>query len=261
MVNVMPQTPATWQHEVTLPVGYLDPETGQLHKQATLRKMTGKEEALLADPKIRSNGGKLITALLANCVTSIDGVDTVNADIIRQLYSADRNYLLLELRRLTFGDEMEANYRCSCSATTTVWEDLSELETRQIDNGSVPEVSITIQDGYHPPNGDWEYELTFDLPTGVDEEASGNRRDHNPTRQRDALLARCLRQVGDLDAKRIRAMGPKILADLSMGDRRLIQRAIDAAAPGPDLTRHVVCEQCGKEYRTTLDMSHFFPLE
>jgi hypothetical protein len=257
----MTKTHANWKHEVTLPVGYLDTESGILHKQATLRKMTGKEEALLADPKIRNNGGKLITALLENCVTSLEGVEDVDAGIIRYLFSADRNYLLLELRRLTFGDEMEANYRCSCSATTTVWEDLSTLDVRRVDNGSVPEVKVVIKDGYQTPNGTWEYEFVFELPTGEDEEASGSRRDNNPARQRDALLARCLKQVGDLEPKRIRAIGTKILSDLSMGDRRLIQRAIDEAAPGPDLTRHIVCEQCGKEYRTTLDMSHFFPLE
>lgn len=257
----MTKTPTTWQHEVALPVGYLDPESGILHKQATLRKMTGKEEALLADPKIRSNGGKLITALLENCVTSLEGVEKVDSTVIRHLFSADRNYLLLELRRLTFGDEMEANYRCSCSVTTTLWEDLSALEVRRVENGSVPEIKVAIKDGYQAPNGNWEYEFVFQLPTGEDEEAAGSRRDNNAARQRDALLACCLKQVGDLEPKRIRAIGSKILSDLSMGDRRLIQRAMDEAAPGPDLTRQIVCEQCGKEYRTTLDMSHFFPLE
>ena len=45
-----------------------------------------------------------------------------------------------------------------------------------------------------------------------------------------------------------------------MADRRLIQTAMDDQAPGPDLTREVMCSQCGETYRTTLDMSHFFPL-
>jgi hypothetical protein len=55
-------------------------------------------------------------------------------------------------------------------------------------------------------------------------------------------------------------MGIRILAELSMADRRLIHKALDDAAPGPDLTRQVICDHCGEEYRTTLDMSHFFPL-
>jgi hypothetical protein len=255
-----PQTP--WQHEVSLPVGYLDPDTGTLHRQATLRKMTGREEALMADPKLRNNGGKLITALLANCVTSLEGVDSIDGEVIRHLFSADRNFLLLELRRLTFGDEMEANYRCpSCSGITTLWEDLSDIEVRTIEDGQVPEVTVTLKDGYAAAKGQWEHTFVFGLPTGEDEEASASRRDNNPSRQRDALLARCLKEVGDLEPKKIRAMGARILADLSMGDRRLIQQAIDEAAPGPDLTHLVSCDHCGREFRAALDMSHFFPLE
>jgi hypothetical protein len=224
--------------------------------------MTGNEEALLADPKLRGNGGKLITALLAACVTDLDEVEKITPAVIRRLSSADRNYLLLELRRLTFGDEMEAHYRCPrCQGVTAVLEDLAALEVRRVDDGETSmEISVTLEDGYRDPDGHWQHELVFTLPTGEDEEAAGSRRDGNPARQRDALLARCLKQVGDLETRRIHAMGIRILAELSMADRRLIQRALDEAAPGPDLTRQVVCDHCGEESRTTLDMSHFFPL-
>ncbi len=257
----MTQTHPPWQTYVTLPIGYCDPETGQLHRQVTLRKLTGKEEALLVDARLRNNGGKLITALLVNCVTAIEGVERVNATVISRLCSGDRNFLLLELRRLTFGDDMEAHYRCPrCQAATTLWEDLSQLPVRATDNGSLPEIAVTLQDGYQDSDGTWQYELVFALPNGEDEEVASGRSDPNPTRQRDALLARCLKQVGDLEPRRIRAMGPRILADLSMADRRLIQKAMDDQAPGPDLTREVMCSQCGEIYRTTLDMSHFFPL-
>jgi hypothetical protein len=258
----MMQSQTTWQETVVLPVGYIEEGNGRVHRDATLRKMTGNEEALLADPKLRGNGGKLITALLGACVTALDEVEKINPAVIRRLFSADRNYLLLELRRLTFGDEMEAHYRCPCcQGVTAVLEDLAALEIRRVDdNDTSPEISVTLQDGYRDPDGNWQHELVFVLPTGEDEEAAGSRRDGNPARQRDALLARCLKQVGDLEARRIHAMGIRILAELSMSDRRLIQKALDDAAPGPDLTRQVVCDHCGEEYRTTLDMSHFFPL-
>ena len=257
----MGQHETTWQTTVKLPVGYFNEATSSLAKKATLRKMTGKEEALLGDPKLRSNGGKLITALLANCVTALERVEPVDRSVIGQLTSADRNFLLLELRRLTFGDEMEAHYRCPhCQGSTTVWEDLSLLEVKSLEDGAEPEIQIVLQDGYQDPDGNWQYEFVFGLPTGEDEEAAASRRDNNPARQRDALLARCLKRLGDLEPRRIRVIGPRILADLSMGDRRLIQKAMVEAAPGPDLTREVVCDLCGESYRTTLDMSHFFPL-
>ena len=253
-----------WQETITLPVGYVANGNGELHHEVTLRKMTGNEEALLSDAKLRNNGGKLISALLANCVVEMDGIDRVTPASIKRMYSADRNYLLLELRRLTFGDEMEAHYRCTrCHGVTAVVEDLSELEIRRLDDPDADDLEFTVElkDGYRDPDGNWHQSFIFSLPKGEDEEASASRKDTNPSRQRDALLARCLKQAGEMESRRIQALGVRIMADLSMSDRRLIQRTLDEQAPGPDLIRNVVCDHCGDEFRTTLDMSQFFPLE
>jgi hypothetical protein len=244
-----------------LPVGYPD-EHGTLRRDVHLRKMTGREEAILADAQLRGNGGKLISALLASCITGIDGVDKIALQVARKLYSADRNYLLLELRRLTFGDRMEASYRCPrCHGSTAVDEDLSTLDVRHIDDHAAAlEIHVTLKDGYKDADGNWHHDLVFGLPTGEDEEVAAGRRDTNTARQRDALMARCLRQVGTLDPRKIQAMGVRIVADLSMADRRTIQQALDAAAPGPNMTRTVDCAGCGDEFRASLDMSQFFPL-
>lgn len=259
----MGQSETGWQRALTLPVGYHNPVNGLVARKVTLRKMTGKEEVLMADPSLQSNGGKLITALLTNCIIALEGVHPVDAAVVRQLTSADRNFLLLELRRLTFGDEMEARYRCPyCpqAVSTSVLEDLSTLEVKEMDDGDTGNIQVVIRDGYQDPDGNWHYELVFGLPTGADEEVAASRPENNAARQRDALLARCLTKVGELEEKRIRAMGIRILADLSMGDRQLIQQTIDASAPGPDLIRTVQCIQCGEAFRTALDMSRFFSL-
>jgi hypothetical protein len=251
---------ATWQHTVTLPVGY-QREDGTVLNSATLRKMTGKEEAILTDPKLRNSAGGMITALLASCVVGIEGLNKVTPDVIRQLTSADRNFLLLELRRLTFGDSIETQYRCPhCGNNTPLVEDLSTIEIRPVETSTAFEIPVTLQDGYQSPDNEWYYEMVFRLPNGEDEEAATSRRDPNQSRQRDALLARCLVSVGELEPRRIRAIGVRILAGLSMPDRRLIQKTLDAAAPGPNLVRAIVCDHCGEEFQSTLDMTHFFPL-
>ncbi len=245
---------------VTLPVGLsgADEETREV-REVAIRKMTGREEALLTDPKLRHNAGKLITALLTSCVSDQDG-KPLDAALVRRLASADRNFLLLELRRATFGDEMEAHYRCPrCQGGTIVLEDLGTTEVRDQDAGG-GDIHVLLEDGFTDNDGQCHRELVFALPTGEDEEATGARRDANPSRQRDALLARCLRRVGELEDRRVRALGVRLLAELSMSDRQLIRRTLDSQAPGPDLTRTVICEHCDEEFRTTLDMSHFFPL-
>jgi hypothetical protein len=261
MIGMSETLTAAWQDTVELPVGYVDPETGVETRRLTLRKLTGNEEALLTDSRLRQNGGKLVTALLASCVQDDEGT-RLSPAAARGLSSADRNFLLLELRRLTFGDELEASYRCPrCQCVNAVTEDLASLEIGRLAPGAEEHVvRVELVDGYRDPDGGLQRELAFALPTGEDEEAAASRRDNNPIRQRDALLARCLREVGDLSTPRVAALGTRVLADLSMSDRRSIQLALDDGAPGPDLTRTITCEECGEEFRSALDMSRFLPL-
>ncbi len=266
MLDVTGSTPqpgrAGWRTTVTLPVGIADPATGERLRTVVLSKMTGNEEALLVDPKLRANGGRLITALLASCIAEIQGLGKVTPEVARKLTSADRNYLLLELRRLTFGDELEAHYRCPrCQNVNDVVENLAELEVRSADEeAGEPEIHVALDDGYMDTDGRGHFDVVFRYPTGEDEEAASARRDTNASRQRDVLLARCLLKVGDVEPRRIAALGTRIFASLSMSDRRTIQRALDDDAPGTSLIREIVCDSCGEMFRTTLDMSHFFPL-
>src|SRR5215471_2281173 len=103
----MSTAPSKRELSVTLPVGYTD-EEGKLHRTAVLRKMTGKEEAILADRRHQRNGGKLVTELLHSCLVRLGDMPKNGTSTIEGLYSADRNFLLLKLRSLTFGAELPA---------------------------------------------------------------------------------------------------------------------------------------------------------
>src|SRR5262245_64740465 len=93
-------TPAGREFEFTLPIGYADDE-GTVHRRVVLRKMTGREEAILADRKLTKNGGKLVTELLHSCLISLGTLPSNGRGPVAKLYSADRNYLLLRLRSIT----------------------------------------------------------------------------------------------------------------------------------------------------------------
>src|SRR4029077_18546205 len=93
--------------EVTLPIGYTDQE-GSIHRQIVLRKMTGREEAILADRKYARNGGQLVTERLHSCTVRTEGLEATGGGPVAGMFSADRNYLLLRLRSITFGSELEA---------------------------------------------------------------------------------------------------------------------------------------------------------
>jgi len=244
--------------EVSLPIGYLDDE-GRQHKSVVLRKMTGKEEAILADRRFQKNGAKLVTELLHSCLVRVGDLPKNGASTIEKMYSADRNFLLLKLRILTFGAELEAHYTCpSCGESMQITEDLTDLPIRGLDNGESPdEVPVALEDGYVDKDGSVHTALTLRLPTGIDETAVAPQMRQNASLGKNALLSRCMKSLGDLPAHRVEALGPKIMTELTMSDRRLIDRALNQSAPGVDLIRELTCSHCGGGFKATLDMTHF----
>ena len=244
--------------EVTLPIGSID-ERGRMQRAVTLRKMTGREEALLADPGNQRNGGRLVTALLHSCITRIGDMDTVPRSMVEHMYSVDRNFLLLRLRGFTFGNELPASYTCpSCANRFEMTEDLNELPLRTLAAGEEPEdIVVELEDGYFDRDGNVHTSMTLRLARGDDESAVAPQMRKNPSLGKNALLSRCMKSLGDLPAHRIEALGPRIMSDLTLADRRLIDRAFNEGAPGIDLIRELDCPSCGADFKATLDMTRF----
>jgi hypothetical protein len=253
--------PARREFEVTLPIGYTDRE-GSIHRKVVLRKMTGREEAILADRKYQRNGGKLVTELLHSCIVSLDDLESNGRGPVAAMYSADRNYLLLKLRSITFGPELDSTYTCpACGESLPAVENLDELPVRMVPDGEEQqEVAIELEDGYVDREGQVHTALTMRLPTGSDEEAVAPNMRENASLGKNALLARCVKSLGEVPAHRLEALGPRIMSELTMTDRRLIDRALNEAAPGVDLVRELECPRCAKTFSASLDLSNFLAL-
>jgi hypothetical protein len=248
--------------EFELPIGVMDDE-GNVHRSGLMRKMTGRDEAILTDRANQRNGGKLVTDLLTSCIVELGDLKQVTPKLISKMYSADRNYLLVRLRVITFGPELTANYKCpSCGYAWETVEDLDELPVTRTESAEDADgIVVELEDGYEDKNGMVHTAVTMRLPTGEDESAVAPQMRRNPTHGKNALLARCLKSLGEMPEHRLRAIGPKILADLTMSDRRLIDRALNTAAPGIDLIRPLDCPSCGHEFKQSLDMSNFLALD
>ncbi|WP_432949898.1 hypothetical protein ACQPXM_17675 [Kribbella sp. CA-253562] len=248
--------------EVTLPVGYLD-DQGRMHRRVTLRKMTGRDEALLADPANQRNGGRLVTSLLHSCVTGLGELSPVKRSDIESMYSVDRNFLLIRLRSFTFGPELPAGYTCpACAERFEQLEDLDSLPVRALPGEEPPEdIVVELVDGYLDRDGSVHTALTLRMARGDDETAAAPQMRKNASLGKNALLARCLRSLGDVPRHRLEALGSRILADLTLTDRRLIDRAFTENAPGIDLIRVLDCPACGHELRATLDLTNFLAMD
>jgi predicted RNA-binding Zn-ribbon protein involved in translation (DUF1610 family) len=216
----------------------------------------------MADRKYLRNGGKLVTELLHSCVLRLGELPKNGRGPFTALTSADRNYLLLKLRSVTFGAELQATYSCpGCGRSFDVEEDLDALPVTALAPGEAQdEVLLELEDGYEDRDGSVHTSMRLRLPTGADEEAVAGQMRDNASVGKNALLARCLRGLGDVADHRLEALGTKIMGDLTMTDRRLIDRALAEAAPGVDLERELECPDCGKAFTATLDMSRFLAL-
>jgi ribosomal protein S27AE len=249
------------EYEVTLPVGYVAAES-KIHRNVLLRKMTGHEEAILADRRYQRNGGKLLTELLTSCIVGLGDLGTPPRSAVSSMYSVDRNYLLVRLRSITFGAELQATYSCpGCGESVQLTDDLDSLPVESLMDGETPEdILVELEDGYLDRDGQVHTALRLRLPLGTDEEAVAGQMRENPSLGKNALLARCMQSLGDLPRPRLEALGPKIMGDLTLTDRRRIDRALEEAAPGIDLVRRLECPRCGKAFSASLDMSNFFAL-
>jgi hypothetical protein len=250
---------AAEEREVILPVGVAD-RSGRWRRRATIRKMRGHEEALLYDASLSS--GKLVTALVANCVTRLEDEPDMTPALAARLYSADRNYLLLEIRRFTLGDALHCAYGCpACGAEVGVVEDLSQIEVRRFNGEGAPKpVKVQLNDGYRDRDGVLHSEISLRLPRGEDEEFLSETAERDPLRARDALILRCTENFGALPRAALEAYGVRILRDLTLGDRNLIYRALEAEAPGVEFRRALRCQSCGAGFETFLDAANFFLL-
>jgi hypothetical protein len=247
------------EFEAVLPIGYTDAQ-GQVHRQAVLRKMRGHEEALLYDPTL--NAGRLVTELIRSCLLRLGELDQLDSETVSRLYVADRSYLLLELRRITLGDQMLTSYQCPrCGGDVQVNEDLSRLEVRRLEPGqTLADIELELEDGYVDRNGTLHTELVLTLPRGADEEQVAPLAEKDLLKAGDALTLRCIKRFGTLPAKELEAYGVKMLRDLTMGDRQRLQRALNHSTPGVSFERSLRCDQCGAGFEGVLDVTSFFQL-
>jgi hypothetical protein len=219
---------------VTMPGGYLD-ENGQLHKEAHIREVTGKDEEQLArelrNPNVTVAG--IVDMILRRTITSI-GTLEATPQLLGELLIGDRSALLLAVRILTFGSDWEVpDWPCRlCGQTFGVVIELEkDIEVQSLPNPSIQEFDVKLRHGHV---------ATVGLITGAIQMAMAGDGDRTGPEEQTIAINRCLRRY---DGQPVRfPMG----ADMGMADRRTLIKAMEDAQPGPQLEGVMVqCEKCG----------------
>ena len=227
-------------------VGGLVELTG-LVDTATVRELNGRDEETISKSP---NVAKAMITILNLGIETIGG-KVPDQDAIDSLLAADRDLLLMKIREITFGAELESVMACPfCNEESEITLDLSEdipveyLEdpvrdrnfTVALRNGGVAEVRL--------PTGITQKNLASSVGTKTVAELN------------TLMLYGCVRSIDGrdvLDISQILAMG--------IADRNAIAEELTKRTPGPqwtDVTKE--CPNCGEEVPLPLSADALFRL-
>jgi hypothetical protein len=245
------------QEAVRLPGGWWD-TAGRLQRDAELTVLTGHDEELLAQAG-RQETASLVTQVLSRCIRQLGEYSPVPADVIRQLLIADRDYLLLQLRRATFGDQVRADLFCpwaECGQRVSISFSIGELPVRESTQKG-PAYTMTLSPaalaGCAGAGERASGEVVFRLPNGGDQEALSGLLASNEARALTMLLARCIERLGGTAAP-----GPDAVAALSGLARAEIEAEMERVAPAVEREIEAVCAECGRAFGVPVDLHRFF---
>ena len=154
-----------------LPGGYWD-AAGVLHREFELAVLTGREEELLAQTR-RAETASLVSAVLSRGVRRLGDISPVTEDVARQFLVADRQYLLLKLRQLTFGDMVRADVFCpwaDCGRRVSMEFGIDDVPVEEAVERA-PFYTMTLSPRPALKRRRHGGEINFRLPNGADQEA------------------------------------------------------------------------------------------
>jgi hypothetical protein len=158
-------------------------------------------------------------------------------DVARNMLVGDRDYLILQLRRLTIGDRVLAVADCpGCGSKMDIDFDAAAIP---IERGAPDTPSYQIELPAH--SGLPARAVRFRLPSGGDQEAVLGL---DVETAADKLLERCLLS-GDA-------------APLAVDERARVITAMEKRAPRVELELDLRCPECSHAFVTPFDTTAFF---
>jgi hypothetical protein len=206
-----------------------------------LRPLTGRDEVWLADCPPELPAAAATSGLLARCAVRAGDGRLPVGEAIEQLLPADRDYLLVWLRRLTYGSRFDAVAECpACACRMDVAFDAGEIPVeRRPQQRRQHEVLVRTANGATTA-------LAFHLPTGADQMAAATAPD--PARE---LLLRCVELV---DGEPASTTSVEALDEAAIGQ---LEDAMEGLAPAAELAMDLVCPECGHGFSADYELAPY----
>ena len=117
------------EYTFELPKGYVDPK-GLVHREITIREITGADQEAMLNPQLRTNPAKMLTALLARVITRLGTLEgrQVDTTVTAAMLKSDRDFLILKLKEIDSGPEMDIDVECpDCGKKFKAMLDISDF--------------------------------------------------------------------------------------------------------------------------------------
>jgi len=226
---------------VTLPGGYVK-FSGEVVTSVEVRELNGRDEEALAKT---TSTEKLVNEVLIRGTVSI-GSEKATEEILNNLLSGDRDYLMLKIFQATFGPTLEVSPYCSTCAEAVTAE--INLETgvpvRKLDSPHDRKFSVAISRG----------EAKCELPTGHTQRLLIGAAGKSVSELSTILLSNTVTQVRGVDV-----IAPSQVLELSIRDRRKLGDEILSRVPGPQFQDTTcTCPGCGGTLEVPLSIANLF---
>lgn len=236
--------------------GYTDKD-GVTHKEFTLREMTGKDEEAIHKGDIKNNPSKVISVLLSRCVTRIGSLTPKSVggiknweNIIKDLYVGDQDYMLIQLRKISVGEDIEVSHTCpNCKAKLNTTVSVDELDIKPFKGEHT--IPFELPRGYKDKKGVVHKTGTVRLAKGIDREILNPLAKNNIARAETVMLTRLCKFDDGY------SIDEDIIGNLSIRDREYLQSIIQDNLFGISLEADVECAQCGEYFRGSLNVTNF----
>lgn len=232
-------------------------QDGNLYNDVELKPLTGREEEIITEKEDEKLVATLLTQILQNCIKRIGPFTEINSEIVQNLLIADRDYLLLCLRRLTFGNKVEARVHCpnqKCGELLDISFNIKDLKIskKKLGNG-IFSATLSQRAAYRDENNVLHDEIEFTLPVVGDQEEAAKIYYENESKALTTLFTRCIKRIGS-----ITEINEELVSSLSILARREIELMIKEHSPNVDLDINVSCPECGLQFKSPFDVHNFF---
>lgn len=205
-----------------------------------VRALTGNDEIMLSSPFL-SQTGNAVRILLNNLI--------LNSELeYDELLICDRDAILLFIRSMAFGDEMEMDFVCpDCGHESKGTFRISQIEAKEINV---------------PPNENGEFEfmvpssLMLDNPTQIN--FSPLRVCNSHQTKDKQLMSRYMTQINSINDNNDKEHILKYLKYMKIKDSKSLREFMDKVEPGFDETVMHTCPSCDFKIKDTIKIDENF---